>query len=74
MNFINSIYLKIANGFCCLMHKSYVHKSRELDLVVCACTRTHLTRILSPQLREVNKMKLLCKLKRATYKGGSRAA
>ena len=28
--------------------------------------------ILSPQLREVNEMKVLCKLKRATYKGGSR--
>lgn len=29
---------------------------------------------LSPQLREVNELKVLCKLKRATYKGGSRAA
>ena len=44
----------------------------ELDLIACACTPTHLTGLLARQLREVNEMKLLCKLGRTTCKGGSR--
>ena len=44
----------------------------ELDLTACACTPTHLTGILAPQLGEVSEMKLLCKLERTTCKGGSR--